>query len=221
MTPQTAPYVAFFDLDETLLSKNSGRIFWDYCNKNGFYTPTENALLGISLLKYLLRFDDTEDFVRGWAKIFAGWSEDKMLAISKKFFNEAIYPIMRPAAIDEVEKHKKSGGKVVILSASTPYICNPVGEALGIDGVICTHLEVKDGKFTGNFASPYIFGEQKHLSALKYADEHGIDLKHAYYYGDAFTDRFVMEAVGNPVCVTPDRKLRAHAKTNDWRIVEW
>ncbi|HRP68424.1 MAG TPA: HAD-IB family hydrolase [Turneriella sp.] len=221
MSPTNKPYIAFFDLDETLLSENSGRIFWNYCFKNGYYTPSENMFLGLSLLKFILGVNDTEDFVRGWAKVFNGWSEDKMLALAEKVYHEAIQQTIRPLAVQEIKKHQDNAAQVVILSASTPYVCNPVAQALNVNTVICTRLEIQEGTFTGNFASPYVFGEQKYLSALQYANEKGIDLQSCYYYGDAHTDRFVMEAVGLPVCVTPDKKLRTHAQEKNWPILMW
>ena len=90
-----------------------------------------------------------------------------------------------------------------------------------MDEALCTALGIRDGKFTGTLASPYVFGEQKYLSALSYCQEHGFDMASCYYYGDAYTDRFVMEAVGFPVCVSPDKKLRAYAAQKNWNVVEW
>lgn len=216
-----APYVAFFDLDETLLAKNSGRVFWDYCLKNNIYSPMEIGYLSFSLLKFMIGFDETEDFVRSWASVFKGWSETKMEDVTRELFASGIKPIIRASAENEVARHKAAGARTVILSASTRYVCEPVRDHLAMDEALCTALAVDNGKFTGTFASPYVFGEQKYLSALSYAQEHGFDLSKCYYYGDAYTDRFVMEAVGFPVCVTPDRKLRAYATQKNWNVVEW
>lgn len=216
-----APYVAFFDLDETLLAKNSGRVFWEYCMENRLYSPVEIGYLGFSLLKFLVGFDETEDFIRSWASVFRGWSENKMESITRELFDQRIRPVIRNPAVSEVKKHQDAGARTVILSASTRFVCHPVRDHLGMDEALCTALAIENGKFTGKLASPYIFGEQKYLSALSYCQENGFDLSRAWYYGDAFTDRFVMEAVGNPVCVTPDRKLRAYAREKNWRIAEW
>ncbi len=216
-----APYIAFFDLDETLLAKNSGRVFWDYCLEHKIYSATDVSYLGFALFKFLVGIDDTEDFVRTWASVFRGWSQEKMEEVTRELFDLRIKQIIRQGAEAEVQKHKAAGARTVILSASTRYVCEPVKNHLAMDEALCTALAIENGKFTGTLASPYIFGEQKYLSALSYAQEHGYDLSQCYYYGDAYTDRFVMEAVGFPVCVTPDRKLRAHAAQKNWSIVEW
>lgn len=216
-----APYVAFFDLDETLLAKNSGKVFWDHCLQNKIYSPAEMAYLGFSLVKFLVGFDETEDFIRSWASVFKGWSEEKMQQITDEVFASGIKPIIRSAAQNEVARHKGAGARTVILSASTRYVCEPVKDHLAMDEALCTALDIRDGKFTGTLASPYVFGEQKYLSALSYCQEHGFDMATCYYYGDAYTDRFVMEAVGFPVCVSPDKKLRAYAAQKNWNVVEW
>jgi len=215
------PYVAFFDLDETLLAKNSGRVFWEYCLEKKIYSPVEIGFLGFSLLKFAVGFDETEDFIRSWASVFKGWTETKMHDITREVFEQRIKPVIRSAAENEVQRHKAAGALTVILSASTRFVCHPVRDYLGMDDALCTALAIEGGEFTGKLASPYIFGEQKYLSALSYCHENGYDLSSCYYYGDAFTDRFVMEAVGHPVCVTPDRKLRAYAQNKNWNVVEW
>lgn len=218
---QKPPYVAFFDLDDTLLSTNSGRVFWDYCYQNAIYTPIEIGILSFSLFKYLIGYEETEDFIRTWARCFKGWSEERMLNITQDVFNTRLRQVIRESAKAEVKRHQSNGARTVILSASTKFVCDPIREHLAMDEVLCTHLAVENGTFTGELASPYVFGEQKYLSALRYAQENEFSLESCYYYGDAHTDRFVMEAVGNPVCVSPDRKLRAYAAQKNWKIVEW
>lgn len=216
-----APYAAFFDLDDTLLSKNSGKVFWDYCFANRVYTLEQLGFLGLSLVRFLSGFDEAEEFVRNWAQCFRGWPESKLEQITRELFEKEIRHLIREDAKHEIRRHQSQGARTVILSASTRFVCEPVREHLQIDHVLCTGLEVKDGRLTGNFSSPYVFGEQKYLSALAYCQEHQLDLATCYYYGDAYTDRFVMEAVGNPVCVSPDRQLRGYAARKGWKIVEW
>lgn len=214
-------YIAFFDLDDTLLSKNSGRVFWDYCIQNNIYSPLEILNLGFSVLKFSTGFEDIEDFVRNWARNFRGWSIERMERVTRELFDTRLRALIRQGIREEIEKHHKAGASTVILSASTRFVCDPVKEHLNMAHVICTGLGVENNIFTGEFSSPYIFGEQKYLSAMAYCEEQGVDIASCYYYGDAFTDRFVMEGVGNPVCVNPEPKLRNYGAARGWRVVNW
>lgn len=218
---QVGAYAAFFDFDDTLIRANSGRLFWDYCIEHRVYTPPQLGYVALCALRYLTGIDDTEEFVRNWAVCFRGWPEEKLARMAYEIFDTKIRKAIRRAAIEEIQRHKQQGARVVILSASTPYICEPVREHLRLDGVICTRLRTENGFFTGEFAGPYIFGEQKLLSAISYCEENGLELSKCYYYGDAFTDRFILEAVGHPVCVCPEPKLRELAQRKNWRIVDW
>jgi len=214
-------YVAFFDLDETLIAENSGKVFWEYCLKHKVYSPFDMGFIALALLKFLTGFDETEEFIRNWAACFKGWQVDRMQLITAELFDERIRHLIRPQAQQEIRKHRDMGARTVILSASTRFVCEPVCKHLEMDAVLCTGLGIENGIFTGALEGPYIFGEQKYLSALAYCSEQGFDMTQCYYYGDAFTDRHVMEAVGNPICVTPDRKLKEYARDKSWKIVQW
>jgi phosphoserine phosphatase len=85
--------------------------------------------------------------------------------------------------------------------------------------MICTHLETSEGAFTGRTRGPLVYGEEKKQHMLSFCHEHKSDVSTAWYYGDSHTDRFVMEAVGNPVAVSPDRRLKRIAIRHKWPIL--
>ena len=65
------------------------------------------------------------------------------------------------------------------------------------------------------------FGEQKIVSLKKFCDENDFKLDETYYYADSISDSPVLEAVGHPICVEPDRRLTAMAKKKGWTIADW
>ena len=107
---------------------------------------------------------------------------------------------------------------VLLSSASTP-ICQPVSRHLGLDEIICTHLETENGVLTGKTRGKLVYGVEKKVRMQEFCRERKFDPKDAWYYGDSYTDRYVMEAVGNPVAVSPDKKLLKLAKRKDWHIL--
>jgi phosphoserine phosphatase len=108
---------------------------------------------------------------------------------------------------------------VVLLSSATSPICEPVAAHLELDAMICTHLETRDGAFTGRTQGRLVYGKEKKRRMLSFCLEHEGDASDAWYYGDSHTDRFVMEAVGNPVAVSPDRRLKKIAVRHTWPIL--
>jgi len=57
--------------------------------------------------------------------------------------------------------------------------------------------------------------------ALHQLESEGLDLSASYAYSDSHTDLPLLEAVGNPVAVNPDRELRKVAEEREWPIREF
>jgi phosphoserine phosphatase len=98
----------------------------------------------------------------------------------------------------------------------TDWVC----EDLDIEHSIATRVEVVDGKFTGRGIKPFCYGRGKLYWAEKFAEEHGIDLAASWFYTDSIVDLPMLEAVGHPVAVNPDPRLRAEAKRRGWLVVD-
>lgn len=214
-------YVAFFDLDHTLLNTSSARLYLQYLRNEGMISRW--VLLHGFMLSMLHRmgFFESEKVIRKWVKKYEGVSESETLIHMQRWFDTMVKPHIRIKAVKEVQRHRENGARTVILSASTNYGCIPIKNFLFIDDVICTKLEVRNGVLTGNLDGEYCYGRMKLIKAMEYCVKHNFDMDKAWYYGDAFADVPILERVGNPVCVTPDRKLRKIAQKRGWPIVQW
>lgn len=215
------PYVAFFDLDHTILDTSSARLYIIYLYRLGHISRGD--LTRGAVMSALHRFGlfASEDAIKKWVMKYRGVSEQKTMELTRTWFDEMVKGRIRQGAVAEIERHRGGGARTVVLSASTNYGCEPVKEHLGMDDVISTRLEVRDGLFTGELSGDYCYGPVKLTRALEYCVRHGHDMEDAWYYGDALADVHIMERVGHPVCVTPDRKLRKVARKRGWEIVEW
>ena len=94
----------------------------------------------------------------------------------------------------------------------------PIGEMLGADRVVATRMEIVDGKYTGEIDF-YAYGENKATAIRELADEHGYDLARCYAYSDSVTDLHMLEAVGHPYAVNPDKDLRKDARERGWPVL--
>jgi len=86
----------------------------------------------------------------------------------------------------------------------------------GFDGALGTIVEVEDGKYTGRATRP-LHAENK----ARCIRELGYDLAASTAYSDSHTDLPFLEAVGHPVAVNPDRRLRRIASARGWPVLEF
>lgn len=153
-----------------------------------------------------------------WLK---GLSEDKFAKISNEIFKKDLLPNIRPNIIKEINKLKKEGTEVVILSSAISSVCVPLGRHLNMDAVICTELEVEEGKYTGRPVGKFCFRDEKLIRLKEFCQRRNFNLNNAAYYADAIDDLPALEAVGFPVCVSPDKKLGKIAAERGWIVQNW
>jgi HAD superfamily hydrolase (TIGR01490 family) len=213
-------YAAFFDLDHTILSISSGQIMYEGSRRHGIIGRGGAVLLLVTIVMYRAGLISPDAAVRLWMRWYAGMTVESMTPIAAEWAEE-VKRYVRDEARHEIAKHRDAGGRTVILSASTPLFCGIIKDELGMDDVICTEVEIADGKLTGRLAGKYCYGAEKLVRAKEYCRNKGLDLAGAYYYADSFADLPVMEAVGHPVCVTPHPKLEREARRRGWDVRMW
>ena len=118
-----------------------------------------------------------------------------------------------------MKSHRENGGALILLSSATSLICEPVSKHLQLDEVISTHLETVQGKLTGFTQGNLVYGKEKRVQMQSFCEKNNYEPADAFYYGDSHTDFHVMEAVGNPVAVAPDKRLLKIAKARGWTVV--
>jgi hypothetical protein len=107
---------------------------------------------------------------------------------------------------------------VYIVSASPEEIVLPLADYLGVDEAIASRARVDDeGRYTGEMEQ-YAYGPFKAEIMRQVAAAEGIDLSASYAYSDSYTDAPMLEAVGHPVAVNPDRVLARLARDRDWEV---
>ncbi len=212
-------YAAFFDLDNTLLSINSGPVLVREAYKAGLMRASDllNAIYLSWLYKFHLR--DTALIVNGMGKWLEGVSVDKMNVLSEHVVNKYLVDAIRPAISSEIIFHKENNAEIVILSSVMIQIGRPLGVRIGADNILCTVMEVENGTFTGFAENKFCIDDEKRIRLKEYCEARNYDLSDAFYYGDSISDLPALEVVGNPVCVKPDKKLSGIARKNGWRIL--
>ncbi len=212
---------AFFDLDKTVIAKASMVAFGGPLYRAGLLSRwlLLRALYG--QLVYLWLGADEARLARMRNAALAltkGWDHAHISAIVAETLDEVIEPIVYEEALQLIRHHRDEGHLVVLISASPEEIVAPLGSYLGADVVIATRAKLDgDGRYSGELEF-YSYGPAKAVAMAELAEERGLDLAACYAYSDSITDVPMLEAVGHPVAVNPDRGLLRTARARDWEV---
>jgi HAD superfamily hydrolase (TIGR01490 family) len=210
---------AFFDLDRTLLRRSSALALAPAFRRVGLITRRQMAKAAAWQLLFVLR-GASHEAVRAAAEdglmILRGWTPEQMRDLVAESMEEVLRPLVYAESLDLVDRHRRRGEPVYIVSATLQEIVQGIADDLGFDGALGTVCEVVDGKYTGKAV--------RALHAQAKADcirELGFDLAASTAYSDSHTDLPFLEAVGHAVAVNPDAKLRRIAAERSWPVMEF
>ena len=154
-------------------------------------------------------------------RLAAGWEQEGLQRFARDHLAEVIEPIVYDEALDLFAHHRAEGRLLILVSASPIEIVAPLADYLGVDEFIATTPEIDDdGKYTGEVEF-YAQGPDKALAINRLAKNLSIDLAGSWAYSDSATDLPMLEAIGHPVAVNPDRELRRIAEVRGWLIREF
>ncbi len=149
-----------------------------------------------------------------------GWPADRVRDIVSRHLDETILPLVYADARRLIAAHGRAGQDVVIVSTSGMEMVGPIGDMLGASEVIATRMKVADGCYTGEMEF-WAYGEAKACRVRELAASRGYRLPDCYAYSDSVTDLPMLEAVGHPRAVNPDRALRRIARERQWPVLAW
>jgi HAD superfamily hydrolase (TIGR01490 family) len=221
MLPSVHRSAAFFDLDKTIIAKSSTLAFGRPFRHGGLINRRASLKAAYAQLVYLVAGADEDlmDRMRGYiTEMCTGWDVQQVKDIVAETLHEIVDPLIYDEAAGLIEDHKANGRDVVIVSSSGEEVVGPIGEMVGADRVIATRMVVEDGCYTGEIAY-YAYGATKAAAMRELAAVAGYELDECYAYSDSITDLPMLEAVGHPAAVNPDRALRRAAREHDWPIL--
>jgi len=214
--------LALFDLDKTLLSVNSATL-WVRREVALGQMKKRRALRALAwLATYQLGLFPAEELVAQAIAEVKGLPLADLAARTRSFYDTHLRRAFRPGGLDVLAEHRAQGDACVLLTSSTHLVAELAAQQLGLDAVLCNRLEVgADGLLTGRAEGRICFGAGKLFHARAEAERRGLPLERATFYTDSYTDLAVLEAVGRPVAVNPDVRLRRHADRAGWPVADW
>jgi HAD superfamily hydrolase (TIGR01490 family) len=211
---------ALFDMDNTVLRIDTGMSWMRYEYRRGRTGKRGIARAVYWSLLYKVALLDMEDLATRLTADLAGQDAIAMADACADWYARDVAHQVADDARRAIDRHRDAGDVVVLATGSTQYAADAVARGLGIDHVLCSRIEVVDGRFTGRLAAMG-FGDHKVRQAEALAAAHGIDLQRSTFYSDSYNDLPLFRRVGAAVAVNPDARLRRHARRAGWRIETW
>ena len=210
---------AFFDLDRTLIRRSSALALAPAFRAAGIISRRQLACAAAWQLLFVARGASHAAVKRAAEDglvVLRGFTPDELSSLVAGAMERVLRPLVYAESLDLVERHRRRGEPVYIVSATLQEIVHAIADDLGFDGALGTVCEVVDGKYTGR-AIRALHAENK----ARCIRELDFDLAASTAYSDSHTDLPFLEAVGHPVAVNPDRALRRIAAARDWPVLEF
>lgn len=212
--------LAIFDLDHTLLSGDSDYAWGQFLiargvvDRAGYEQQNERYYA-----EYLAGTLNIMEFLAFALRPLAQHDRATLDNWHAEFMRSHIAPMMRPEAYDWIAYHRARGDTLLIVTATNRFITAPIAAAFGIEHLLATDPEERDGRFTGRVAGTPCFREGK-ITRLQMWLRNGAEtLADSWFYSDSHNDLPLLRAVTNPVAVSPDSILKEYATQHGWQIL--
>ena len=212
---------AFFDLDKTVIAKASMVAFSGPLHRAGLLSRRMLLRAAWGQLIYAQFGASPEKLAKlrdSVLRLTKGWDQSQISEIVRDALTDVIEPIIFDEALELIREHQHAGRKVFIVSASPEEIVAPLAQHLGVDEALATRAELDQaGRYSGR-TEFYCYGPEKAVAIREVAHRDGIDLTRSFAYSDSATDIPMLEVVGCPVAVNPDRELLKVARQREWEV---
>ncbi len=219
--PTTA---AFFDVDGTITKTNIVH-YYVYFRRQMMEKTVGTFWQSLFMLKcicYLyLDYIDRSRLNVVFYRNYTNLDAEQIKAMMPGCYDAVLKPRLYPLAPICIQAHRHAGRRIVFVTGSLDFIIKPLADELGVDHVIANKVTESSGRFTGELAGKPIIEDEKGRCIKAYAKKHNVDLAHSYAYADSVSDMPMLDAVGHPQVVNPDKRLERLALEKAWPVHKW
>lgn len=212
--------ISLFDLDNTLLAGDSDYLWGEFMIENGLVDAARHRAENERYYQdYMAGTLDINDFIAFQLEPLSKHDIDHLMAMRERFIDEKIRPIVLPQAIDLVEAHRQQGHQLLIITATNRFITEPIAALFGIDQLLATEPELRNGQYTGQCIGVPCFQSGKVRRFEQWLQQNSLDVEKSHFYSDSHNDLPLLSRVDYPVAVDPDGPLASHAREQGWPII--
>ncbi len=221
---RSEPRIAvFFDLDRTIIEGSSISQFgWAAWRAGLIDLQHVRSELGRALFFNILgeAGDVSQRTIPKLLETIKGRRQSELMELREPLVRKML-EAARPETLRLLRLHARMARDCYLVSASAIEIVRPLADELGFAGAIATEAEVMDGVYTGRLAAPFRHGTEKANAIKQLAAEKDYDVTLSFAYCDSYNDLAMLELVGIPIAVNPDRRLADVAYERGWPVVQF
>lgn len=212
--------LAIFDLDNTLIAGDSDYLWGEFLVQKGYVDGDEFAETNNRFYEdYKSGNLDIYAYQRFALKPLSEQNMETLIQWHQQFMEEFIEPIILPKARDLVDKHRDQGDDIMIITATNTFITRPIGLRYGIETLLGTEGEIKNGRYSGEVAGVPTFQDGKVVRLQEWLNQNEKNLQGSYFYSDSHNDLPLLKLVEHPVVVDGDEKLLDYAREQGWKCI--
>ena len=215
--------IAFYDFDGTLAGSNIvvRYAFYARHDPSRLRSLYRSAKLLLSV-PFLVGLDlySRRLFNRVFYRQYAGMRAEWLNGLAEAMFEQVIRPSIFPGARKLIEEDRRQGYRLVLISGELDFTLRPVVRYLGFERLVANSLELRAGVATGRLVPPVVAEQGKASFVERICKELGAEAGESKAYSDSSSDLPMLDAVGHPAAVNPDRRLKRVAKARGWPVLK-
>ena len=216
--------LAIFDLDHTLLPHDTDQRWTEFLIQAGKLDRVEYDSANHDLITRYKRGEaGALEFTEFYLSTLARFAPEELANLHEAFMRERVIPSIPQAARELISKHRLLGHMLVLTTATSRFLTEPVARELGFEHHIATEPEMRNGRFTGRVAGTPNMREgkvERLLEWLAALDLKLADFRESWFYSDSQNDLPLLSHVTHPVAVNADDMLAAHARLRGWPQIQ-
>ena len=214
--------LAIFDLDNTLIGGDSDFLWGEFIGEEGIVDASAYRKKNEYFYQeYDLGTLDIYAWLEFCLEPLTRYSMTELQEFHHRFMIQKIEPILLDKAQNCINRHKERGDTVLVITASTSFVTAPIVKKYGINQLLATEPEIKEGRYTGGVSGIPCFQSGKIDKLMPWLQKNEETLTGSTFYSDSHNDLPLLELVDNPVAVNADKILTQIAEKKGWEALNW
>ena len=212
--------LAIFDLDHTLIDGDSDYGWGQFLVSKKLVDEKEYEIANKHFYEdYKAGTLDIIKYASFSFKPLACRSMEELAVLHEEFMQDVIIPMIKPKSQAIIEKHKKQGDTLMIITATNSFITRPIADYFGIGHLIALEPKIENGRYTTEVVGTPTFQGGKVIRLNEWLEQHNQTINGSTFYSDSHNDLSLLKIVDTPIAVDPDDELKEIAISKNWKII--